>query len=535
MAVIPNFSSYQATSVLERFAERPFDLTKPENLTPHRLQSYVSEGGSLKLLYGTQRVNDDVMDALKALAVEAKVFEKMQKMQSGEVINLIHGYPSENRPVLHTATRDFFGTTQSGAKAKEAAKNAYTEIEKLKRWSEKLDKENRFTDLVMIGIGGSDLGPRAHYIALQHLQKKGRHVHFIANVDPDETARLLPHLNLSKTLVVVVSKTGTTLETATNEAFARQYFEKAGLKPSEHFISVSMQKSPLDNPKTYVERFYIWDWIGGRYSTTSMVGGVMLSFAFGFPVFWELLEGANQMDKQALNQDFSKNPALVEALLGIWNRDFLHYPTLAIIPYSQALGRFPAHIQQLDMESNGKHIDKEGRRVNFETGPIIWGEPGTNAQHSFYQLLHQGTSIVPMELIGFAQSQLNEDFNFNGTSSQQKLLASMLAQALALAQGQKEANPNKGFEGNRPSSIILGKQLTPKTLGALLAFYEHKVAFQGFIWNINSFDQEGVQLGKVLANKIIARFAAQNAAEQPKDEYPLADSLLKHVNSYLQK
>jgi glucose-6-phosphate isomerase len=282
----------------------------------------------------------------------------------------------------------------------------------------------------------------------------------------------------------------------------------------------------MDDRKRYLESFYIWDWVGGRYSTTSMVGGVMLSFAFGFDVYWDFLKGVNAMDKQALNPSIKKNIPLLGALLSVWNRSFLHYPTLALIPYSQPLSRYSAHIQQVEMESNGKHIDQNGNQVDYATGPVIWGEPGTNAQHSFYQLIHQGTDIIPLEFIGYALSQNGEDSKWNGTTLQQKLLSNLFAQAIALAVGQKSDNPNQQFKGNRPSHTLLGKQLTPFALGALLGYFEHKVAFEGFIWGINSFDQEGVQLGKVLAKKLIDRFS------DPKNTkpYPLGDAFINQLS-----
>ena len=239
------------------------------------------------------------------------------------------------------------------------------------------------------------------------------------------------------------------------------------------------------------------------------------------------------MDKHALNiTDPKKNLPLMSALLGLWNRSFLEHPTVAIIPYSQALGRFAAHLQQLDMESNGKRIDKKGQSVDFDTGPIIWGEPGTNAQHSFFQMLHQGTTPVPIEFISFKESQYGDDLEVQGSLSHEKLLSNMFAQSMALANGHKNENPNKNFPGNRPSRILLSKKLDPFTVGALLAYYEHKVAFQGFIWNINSFDQEGVQLGKVLANQMIDLFAKQRGKES-KDykSVPTGEAYLKHLAS----
>ena len=336
---------------------------------------------------------------------------------------------------------------------------------------------------------------------------------------------VLSQIDLKNTVVLVVSKSGTTLETATNEKLVKTRFEEAGLDPNKHFIAITGQGSPMDNKGKYLESFYIWDWIGGRYSTTSMVGGVLLAFAFGFDVFYEFLRGASSMDKAALNRDLSHNLPLLGALLGIWNRNFLHIPTEALIPYSRALSRWSAHIQQVAMESNGKHVDKQGRFVNFATGPIIWGEPGTNGQHSFFQLIHQGTDVIALEFIGYLENQCGKDLDFSGTTSQQKLLSNLLAQSIALATGQKSDNPNKDFAGNRPSHLLLGKQLTPYSLGVLLAYYEHKIAYQGFVWGINSFDQEGVQLGKVLATRIINCFAAK----KNRKAYPVAEAFLKHL------
>ena len=288
----------------------------------------------------------------------------------------------------------------------------------------------------------------------------------------------------------------------------------------------------MDNHENYMETFYLWDWIGGRYSTTSMVGGIVLAFAFGFDVFWEFLRGAHDMDRVALEPDLQKNLPLLVALLGIWNHNFLQYPTLAIIPYSQALRDYPAHFQQVDMESNGKSIDQQGTFVNFETGPVLWGSLGTNAQHSYFQLLHQGTATVPLFIIGFKKSQYGHDLEVHGTTSQEKLLANLFAQSLALALGNQPDNPNKFFPGNRPTTLLLGQQLTPYAAGALLAFYEHKVAFQGFIWGINSFDQEGVQLGKVIANRLIDRFASRRQKKAAEKPDPLGDAYLESLDRF---
>lgn len=523
-----SFTQYRAFEKLKRLAQEPFDLTAPGNLTPQRLSHFCAEACGYQFLYGTERVTDQVIEVLAELAEESQALVKMQKMQAGEIVNFIEGYPSEKRAALHTATRDLFKNPNSSKKAAEAAQLAAAELAKLKTFISKIDAEKRYTDMIMIGIGGSDLGPRAHYLALQHLSKQGRRVRFISNIDPDDAAMALRHINLSKTLVVVVSKTGTTLETFSNEEFVRARFKKEGLKPEEHFISVTCPNTPMDDPKKYLECFHFWEWVGGRFCTTSMAGGVMLSFAFGIEVFQELLQGANAMDKTALQSDLNHNLPLLAALLSIWNRNFLHYPTTALIPYSQALSRFPAHIQQVEMESNGKRIDKQGQVFDFATAPIIWGEPGTNGQHSFYQLIHQGTDIIPLVFIAYRESQCQEDIEVQGTTLQQKLLANVFAQMIALATGQANDNPNKVFPGNRPSSLLLGTQLTPFALGALLSFFEHRTAFEGFIWDINSFDQEGVQLGKVLAGRILDLFLAEKGIADQKP-FPLGEALLRQL------
>ncbi|MCB1107540.1 MAG: glucose-6-phosphate isomerase [Chlamydiia bacterium] len=514
------FNQYSSVEKLKQLAEKPIDLSKNGALTPKRLEEMMVESLNLKLCYGTERVNEKVMEALFELAKEANVHEKMASMQNGEVINKIEGFESENRMVLHTAMRDFFDRAAEGEEAKQAAALAYAEMEKLKAFFDGLGKDE-FTDLIQVGIGGSELGPKAIYLALEAFSKPGKRVHFISNVDPDDAANVIRKVPLNKTLVVIVSKSGTTLETLTNEELIRKKFQEEGLSPTNHFLAVTGKGSPMDNPEKYRKSFYIWDYVGGRYSATSMVGCVMLAFALGMEKLLEFLRGANSMDKVALSEDPRKNLPLLSALLGIWNHNFLNLPTTAIIPYSQAMSRFPAHLQQCDMESNGKRIDRHGNEVDFWTGPIIWGEVGTNGQHSFYQLIHQGTITVPVEFIGFAENQFQEDSPFKETTSQEKLLANLFAQSIGLATGEKSDNPNKFFPGNRPNRVLLAKKCDPYTMGALLSYYENKVAFQGFIWDINSFDQEGVQLGKVLANKIIDQFAKKSQGEEYGKEFPL--------------
>jgi len=524
-----SFTKLKSVLRLKELAEEPVDLTIDGVLSAKRIDAMIKESLKLKLFYATERVSDVTVQALYELADETKVIEKMKEMQSGKVINRIEGYESENRAVLHTAMRDFFDHAETSAEAKEAARLAYQELEKLTAFLKEIENKDLYTDMVQVGIGGSDLGPRAIYLALKAFQKPGRRAHFFSNVDPDDATDVMKDLDLSKTLFVIVSKSGTTLETRTNEELVCDRLKKAGFDPKDHLIAVTGQGSPMDDPEKYLASFYIWDYIGGRYSVTSMVGGVILAFALGMDRLLDFLRGASAMDKSVLKKE--NNLPLLSALLSIWNRNFLHLPTQAIIPYSQALSRFPAHLQQLNMESNGKRIDKKGSAVSFETGAIYWGEPGTNGQHSFFQLIHQGTTVVPVEFIGFATSQYKQDVIYKGTSCQDKLLSNLFAQSLALATGQKSQNPGKVFPGNRPTRILLAERLDPYTLGMLLSYYEHAAAFQGFIWDINSFDQEGVQLGKVLAQQFIDLFV-QKRQNKPVDAkaFPLGQAYLRHID-----
>ena len=368
----------------------------------------------------------------------------------------------------------------------------------------------KFTTVVQIGIGGSDLGPRAMYLALEGWAKTNgkfkMEAQFISNVDPDDATAVLKKIDVAHSLFILVSKSGTTLETLTNQSFVMDALKKQGLDPAKHMIAVTSETSPLAKSDDYLEAFYMDDYIGGRYSSTSGVGGAVLSLAFGPDVFADFLDGAAEEDALAKNTDIEKNPAMMDALIGVYERNFLDYPSTAVLPYSQALSRFPAHLQQMDMESNGKSVNRFGEPVDYVTGPVIFGEPGTNGQHSFYQLLHQGTDIIPLQFVAFKKSQFGNDVNIeNSTSQQKKLNANVAAQIVAFACGKKDENRNKEFKGGRPSSIIIGEELNPKTLGALLAHFENKVMFQGFVWNLNSFDQEGVQLGKVLAKKVLAK------------------------------
>lgn len=475
-----------------------------------RVKKYsVPMAGGLTYNYAAKQIDDEVLAALAKLADEAQLSEKFEALYNGEVINT-----GEKRRVLHHLTRGQLGdaVVVDGVDKREfyaEQQRKYTELANKVHAGEITNAAGeKFTTVVQIGIGGSDLGPRAMYLALENWAKKNNtlkmEAKFISNVDPDDAAAVLDSIDVAHSIFVLVSKSGTTLETLTNESFVKDALTKAGLDASRHMVAVTSETSPLAKSDDYLAAFFMDDFIGGRYSSTSAVGGVILSLAFGPKVFEEFLAGAAAEDALSKNKNMLENPAMLDALIGVYERNVLGYPSTAVLPYSQALSRFPAHLQQLDMESNGKSVNRFGEAVDYPTGPVIFGEPGTNGQHSFYQLLHQGTNIVPLQFVGFKKNQMGVDVVIQDSTSQQKLCANVAAQIVAFACGKEDENPNKRFEGGRPSSIIIGDQLTPASLGALLSHFENKVMFQGFVWNVNSFDQEGVQLGKVLAKRVLA-------------------------------
>lgn len=459
--------------------------------------------------YAAKQVDDTILADLVKLAEEAQLADKFQVLYNGAVVNT-----GEKRLVLHHLTRGQLG---EAVQADGVDKRTFY-VEQQKKITEFANKVHageitnaageKFTTVVQIGIGGSDLGPRAIYLALENWAKKQNtlkmQAKFISNVDPDDAAAVLDSIDVAHSLFILVSKSGTTLETLTNESFVKDALKNAGLDASKHMVAVTSETSPLAKSDDYLAAFFMDDYIGGRYSSSSAVGGAVLSLAFGPEVFAQFLEGAAEEDKLAMNKDVLKNPAMLDALIGVYERNVLGYLCTAVLPYSQALNRFPAHLQQLDMESNGKCVNRFGERVNYQTGPVIFGEPGTNGQHSFYQLLHQGTDIVPLQFIGFKNNQMGVDVVIEESTSQQKLCANVAAQIVAFACGKSDENRNKNFEGGRPSSIIIGDQVNPRSVGALLSHFENKVMFQGFVWNVNSFDQEGVQLGKILAKRVLA-------------------------------
>ena len=501
-------SSWKKLQSLKGMVSVADELSAPS--AADRIAKYsVPMGGGLCYNYAAKQVNEQILKTLAELAEEQQLIEKYQELLNGAVINT-----GEKRMVLHQLTRGQLGkdVMADGVNKREFYVN---EVKRIADFADQVhsgkllnEKGEKYTTVCQIGIGGSDLGPRAMYLALENWAKKNdtfkMEAHFISNVDPDDAASVVKSLDISKTIFILVSKSGTTLETLTNESFVKDFIKKAGCDASKHMIAVTSETSPLAHNPDYMAAFYMDDYIGGRYSSTSGVGGAVLSLAFGPKVFADFLAGAAEEDKLALNKDLTKNPAMLDALIGVYERNVQGYPATAILPYSQALSRFPAHLQQLDMESNGKSVNREGAPLNYLTGPVIFGEPGTNGQHSFYQLLHQGTDIVPLQFIAFRKNQTGEDVVIEDSTSQVKLAANVTAQIVAFACGKKDENPNKAFAGNRPSSLIYGDQLNPKSLGALLAHYENKVMFQGFVWNVNSFDQEGVQLGKKLAKTVLS-------------------------------
>ncbi len=505
-----NYDQLDASSKLKSDAR--VDLTKVMTGASgeERVKKYSAKmAAGLTYNYAAKNVDDTILADLQKLADEAGLIDKFEALYNGEFVNV-----GENRMVLHHLTRGQLGkdVVFNGKNEREF----YTGVQKrVAEFAGKVhsgeianEKGEKFTTVVQIGIGGSDLGPRAMYLALENWARVNgflkMNAQFISNVDPDDAAAVLAGVDVARSLFILVSKSGTTLETLTNESFVKDALKKAGLDPSKHMIAVTSQTSPLAGNSDYLDSFFMDDFVGGRYSSCSAVGGAVLSLAFGPEIFDRFLKGAAEEDKLSTSLNVLENAALLDALIGVYERNVLGYGSTAVLPYSQALSRFPAHLQQMDMESNGKSVNRLGEEVSYPTGPVIFGEPGTNGQHSFYQLLHQGTDIIPLQFIGFKESQQGVDVEIQGSTSQHKLSANVAAQIMAFACGKDDDNKNKKFAGNRPSSIIIGEKLTPEALGALLAHFENKVMFQGFAWNLNSFDQEGVQLGKVLAKKVLA-------------------------------
>ena len=469
--------------------------------------------------YSKNRIDDETVALLIQLARECRVKEAAEAMFSGERINV-----TENRPVLHIALRNR-SNKPIYVDGKDVMEDVNRVLDQMKTFSEAIISGTwkgftgkAITDVVNIGIGGSDLGPVMVTEALRPY-KNHLNMHFVSNVDGTHIAETLKTLSPETTLFLIASKTFTTQETMANAHSARDWFIAGGGKDNDvakHFAALStntegVEKFGIDTKNM----FEFWDWVGGRYSLWSAIG-LSIVLSIGFENFTELLTGAHQIDQHFLNTEFEENIPVILALIGIWYNNFFEAETEAILPYDQYMHRFAAYFQQGDMESNGKHVDRNGNRVDYSTGPIIWGEPGTNGQHAFYQLIHQGTKLIPCDFIAPAQTHnpLGEHH--------QMLLSNFFAQTEALmngktteevkaelkASGKSDAEiealaPFKEFDGNRPTNSILVKKITPRTLGSLIAMYEHKIFVQGIIWNIYSFDQWGVELGKQLAGKIL--------------------------------
>lgn len=485
-----------------------------QELTAERVAAYsIPILDDLTYNYAAMPVQDEIIETLQELVDEQQAIAKYTKLALGEVMNT-----GEKRRVLHHLTR---GILAADVVADDEKKHVFyaEQLSRIAEFSQKVHSGEitgstgkKFTTVVQIGIGGSDLGPRALYLALLgNALKDGNtpcmRAEFISNVDPDDAAQVLARIDFEETLFILVTKSGTTQETLTNKDLALQKIAGSGIPgiiPAKHMVAVTSKSSPLATSRDFLTSFFIDDYIGGRYSSTSAVGGLVLSLALGYETFSRLLAGAHAADKAAMVPDIKKNAALMDAAIGVYLRNILAYPSTAVLPYSQALSRFPAHLQQLDMESNGKQVNRNSEPVSYPTGPVIFGEPGTNGQHSFYQHLHQGTDTIPLQFIGFSSSQVGADITIDGSTSQEKLNANLAAQIIAFAKGSASDNLNKNFPGERYSSLIHGKVLSPENLGALLAHYENKVMFQGFLWNLNSFDQEGVQLGKILTKEVLS-------------------------------
>ncbi len=480
----------------------------------NRASNFTLKWNDFLIDFSKNKVSQETLDLLMELANEVQLKDAIQKYFSGAHIN-----QTEDRAVLHTALR-----SKKNDEILVGAKNVVSEVyevkEKIKVFTQSIisgDKKGytgkQFTDVVNIGIGGSDLGPAMVVEALK-FYKNHLKVHFVSNVDGDHVHEVLKELNPETTLFVVVSKTFTTQETLSNATTIKKWFLQSATQEdiAEHFVAVSTNTEKIKEFGIASENvFPMWDWVGGRFSLWSAVG-ITIALAIGFENFDALLKGANEMDEHFKTADFDKNIPVVFALLSVWYNNFYGAETEAIIPYSQYLNRFSAYLQQGIMESNGKSVDRSGKRVSYQTGTIIWGEPGTNSQHAFFQLIHQGTKLIPADFIGFKRSLYGDVDHHN------KLMANFFAQTEALMNGKtaeevqeelaaKEISENeiqkllpfKVFEGDKPTNTILIDQLTPNSLGSLIALYEHKIFVQGIIWNIFSYDQWGVELGKQLA------------------------------------
>ena len=494
------------------------DATRGERLT--------AEGAGLYLDYSKHRVTDETLNLLLQLAQETGVAAKRDAMFGGEKINI-----TEDRAVLHVALRAPRGATIM-VDGKNVVPEVHEVLDRMAKFAERVRggqwlgyTGKPIRNIVNIGIGGSDLGPVMAYEALKHYSDRALTLRFVSNVDGTDIAEKTRDLDPEGTLFIISSKTFTTQETMTNAHSARTWLLNTlqdDAAVARHFVAVStnaaeVQKFGIDT----ANMFGFWDWVGGRYSMDSAIG-LSLMLAVGPDNFREMLAGFHDMDEHFRTAPPEQNLPLLMGLLGIWYNNFFGACSVAVLPYDQYLAYFSAYLQQLDMESNGKHVTLSGETVDYQTGPIIWGQPGTNGQHAFYQLIHQGTKLIPCDFIGFCQT-LNplpphHDLLMANVFAQTEALAFGKTLEQVLAEGVDPAlAPHRVFDGNRPTSTILADRLTPRTLGSLIALYEHKVFVQGAVWNINSFDQWGVELGKVLAKKIAGELESKGEPELKHD------------------
>ena len=506
---------------------------------PTRGTRLTAEGAGLSLDYSKHRVTDKTVALLIDLARERELPSRIEAMFTGEKINV-----SEGRSVLHVALRAP-RNERIVVDGQDVVPMVHAVLDRMSAFAGDV-REGRWTghtghrirNVINIGIGGSDLGPVMAYHALQHYSIRDINFRFVSNVDGTDFVEATRDLDPAETLFIVCSKTFTTLETMTNAHAAREWCARAlgdEAAIAKHFVAVSTNTDAVT--KFGIDRanmFEFWDWVGGRYSMDSAIG-LSTMIAIGPDHFREMLEGFHEMDVHFRTTPFERNLPVIMGLLAVWYSDFFDAQTLAVLPYDQYLDRFPAYLQQLTMESNGKHVTLEGKGVDYDTSPIVWGEPGTNGQHSFYQLIHQGTRLVPCDFIAFSQT-------LNPLGDQHDLLmANVFAQTEALAFGKTAAQvaaegtpawlmPHRVFEGNRPTSTILAERLTPATLGSLVALYEHSVFTQGVIWNIDSFDQWGVELGKALAQRIAGELATDTPPADGHDSSTTA-LMRRYMNS----
>jgi glucose-6-phosphate isomerase len=514
-ALAKHFEQVRGVHLRELFAA---DQTRGERMT--------AEAAGLYFDYSKHRVTDETLKLLIALAEARGLRERIDAMFRGDKINV-----TEQRAVLHTALRAPRGASIV-VDGRNVVPDVHATLDRMAEFSRRVrggewkgHTGRRIRAVINIGIGGSDLGPVMAYEALRHYSQRELTVRFVSNVDGTDFAEATRDLDPAETLFIVSSKTFTTLETMTNAHTARDWSVRAlgdDKAVARHFAAVStnaaeVAKFGIDT----ANMFGFWDWVGGRYSMDSAIG-LSTMIAIGPDNFTAMLEGFRAIDEHFRTAPFARNLPVLMGLLAVWYNNFFGAETVAVLPYEQYLKRFPAYLQQLTMESNGKHVTLEGAVVNYQTGPIFWGEPGTNGQHSFYQMIHQGTKLIPCDFIGF-----DESLNPLGRHHD-LLIANVIAQGEALAFGKTPEQvkaegtpdwlvPHRTFEGNRPSTTIMARRLTPATLGALVALYEHSVFTQGAIWGINSFDQWGVELGKALAQKIIPELEAANEPQLNHD------------------